>query len=195
MIKSAARVPRLGYYAGGPGGRTNISELDSRFDLVGCSTGPAVPGGLSRLVRRACSRTDRESRTVGLRVGRSGRQSCWLSTLVGPGAAPARSELDSLFDQVVCSTGPAMLGGLTLLVRRAGSRTDRESRTVGLRVGRSGRQSCWLSLLIGPGAAPTGPELDSLFDQVVCSTVTGPAMLGGLILLVRRAGSRTDRET
>ena len=43
----------------------------------------------------------------------------------------------------------------------------------------------------GPGAAPTGPELDSLFDQVGC--LTGPAMLGGLTRLVRRAGSSIDR--
>ena len=61
---------------------------------------------------RACSRTDRESGTVGLKVGRSGRQSRWLSTLVGPGAAPTGPELDSRFDQVGCSTGPAMLGVL-----------------------------------------------------------------------------------
>ena len=146
-------------------------------------------------MRRAGSRTDRESWTVGLKVGRSGRKSRWLSTLVDRGLHRLdRSWIVGSIKSAARQAQPCS-GGLTLLVRRAGSRTDRESRTVGLRVGRSGRQSCWLSLLIGPGAAPTGPELDSLFDQVVCSTVTGPAMLGGLILLVRRAGSRTDRET
>ena len=50
---------------------------------------------------------------------------------------------------------PSHAGGLTRLVRRAGSRTDRESGTVGLKVGRSGRESRWLSTLVRPGAAPT----------------------------------------
>ena len=93
-----------------------------------CSTGPAVPGGLTRPVRRAGSRTDRERGTVGLnlKVGRSGRQSRWLSTLVGPGAALTGPELDSRFGQVGCSTDPAMPGRLTLLVRRACSSTNRK---------------------------------------------------------------------
>ena len=73
-----------------------LSELDSRFDQVSGSTGPAVPVGLTRPVRRAGSRTDRESGTVGLKVGRSGRESRWLSTLVGPGAHRLGPELDSV---------------------------------------------------------------------------------------------------
>ena len=82
--------------------------------------------GLTRPVRRACSR--RESGTVGLGAVFSAGVASLVgpSTLVRPGHRPG-PELDSLFDQAGCSPGPAMPGGLTRLVKRAGSRTDREN--------------------------------------------------------------------
>ena len=64
VLKSTALVPGLGYPACGPCVRTDITRLivcSIPFEQIGCSTGPAMLGGLTRLVRRAGSRTDRES--------------------------------------------------------------------------------------------------------------------------------------
>ena len=58
VLKSAARVPKLGYPASGPCGRTYITEL-----IVGSIKSAARQAqpcrGLTLLVRRAGSRTDR----------------------------------------------------------------------------------------------------------------------------------------
>ena len=170
-------------------------ELDSRFDQVGCSTGPARPGGLTRLVRRAVSRTDRESGRVGLKVGRSGRQFRWLSTLVGPGAALTGPELDGSIKSAARQAQPCS-GSY-----RAGEK-GRQPHRKRIESIVSSIKSAARQAQPGTGTYPAGekgrlshrPRIESIVGSIK-SAARQAQPCKGPTRLVRRAGSSFDRES